>query len=451
MVLSRIVIGIVLTGALIAGGRSGYLSQALPQEKTAPALPFEVGRLQLWLQAVRAHDPGKMGPSVRELAEWPESNLKAVRTTLIELRDALAHDYLRHGPINSRYEIRMRTGGGRIPAAAVQELLGQTDDEARRGDINRLLVRAAVLHSDIAIAVSGGMLEVTASAPDVHSVRFVDGRQVGPDYSARQWQMAGALLDAITWKPPEDEAVHLWYLAAAEHMRTHHELGIGLSILRRAREMFPKDADILFYSGCVNENLASPRLQNAFAATPQAGRMVGASPGTTGTTFFVAPARTYLESSATFYRQALQIRPSWPEARVHLGRVYGLLGRHDDAATELRRALDETRDPTLIYCASVFLGNEELARKDVRAARICFERAQKYRPRAQAPHLALSLIARNAGDRGAAKAEVRKVLDLPADEATRYDPLWDYDGPKSSKSHVLFEKLRATVRAGASR
>jgi hypothetical protein len=47
-------------------------------------------------------------------------------------------------------------------------------------------------------------------------------------------------------------------------------------------------------------------------------------------------------------------------------------------------------------------------------------------PNAQSPHLALSQIARRAGDRRAAQHELQVISALPSDERAREDPWWSY-------------------------
>jgi tetratricopeptide (TPR) repeat protein len=163
-------------------------------------------------------------------------------------------------------------------------------------------------------------------------------------------------------------------------------------------------------------------------------------------------AGTNWKQAASAFNAALALQPGWPEARVRLGRVLGLLGRHKEAAETLRRALDETSDLPLVYWGSVFLGAEEEALGRDADARTAYERARKLRPGAQAPSLALSQLARRAGDRSRAIAELRAVLALPADAVSRYDLLWDYHGARTSEADILFAELRqqmGTSRAPA--
>ena len=221
-------------------------------------------------------------------------------------------------------------------------------------------------------------------------------------------------------------------------MRRDRLLASSEPLLGRARQLFPKDAAFPFYGGCLHETQASPAVQAVYEATAPSQRS-GTAPWLSG---------PQLNQAARLFTEALALQPAWPEARLRLGRVLGLLGRHKEAAAALRRALDETDDPPLAYWGSLFLGAEEQSLGRDGEARASFERARALRPGAQAPRLALSQLARRAGDRPQALAELRAVLTLPSDEVSRYDPLWDYYISRGSEANILFAELRRQMEAG---
>jgi tetratricopeptide (TPR) repeat protein len=416
----------------------GWLSQAAP----AAQPPHEATTLQQWIEAVRLHQPGRADTHAATVAVWTRADLQLALTTLQSLRDMLQRAFPKDGSLGTREDIRTRSGY-RLSALEVQKMLGLTSDEARRGDINRLVKRGAMLHSDIAMLAQEGILVATepespAPTSSVRSVRVDDGRTRGPDPTDRHWLMARGLLENVTPDPAGDEWVHQWYRAAAARMRRDSLLGPGEPLLDRARQLFPKDPEFLFHAGCLHEALASPAIQSVLASATL--------PQNVQLTLLLSP-RNWGQA-ARFFAGALAIQPAWPEARLRLGRVLGLLGRHKEAAVELRRALDETSDAMLVYWANLFLGDEEQALDDPAGARECYERALKCRPRAQAPHLALSQLARRQGDRQEAVAEVRAVMALPADGAARYDPLWDYFGSTSTIGDALFAELRGQLEKG---
>ncbi len=80
------------------------------------------------------------------------------------------------------------------------------------------------------------------------------------------------------------------------------------------------------------------------------------------------------------------------------------------------------------FCISpqLFLGRAEEALEHGEAARVAFERASALYPNAQSPRLALSQIARRAGNRPAAQRELQVISALPDDQRRREDPWWFY-------------------------
>jgi hypothetical protein len=74
----------------------------------------------------------------------------------------------------------------------------------------------------------------------------------------------------------------------------------------------------------------------------------------------------------------------------------------------------------------MLLGNEEqaLGRNDV--ARTHYREAAALCPSAQSPHIALSQLARQSGDRTEALAAMKQLVTLPADDRDRRDPWWTY-------------------------
>lgn len=415
-----------------------WLSQAAP----AIQPPREVTTLEQWARAVRQHQPGRPDAHAAAVAVWPRPDLQLVLATLQDLRDVLPRAFPKEGSSTSRKDIATRSGY-RTSAFEVQGMLGLTDDEARRGDINRLVKRGALFHSDIAMLAQDGLLVATEPAsPGANflsrSTRVDDGRIQGPDPTDRHWAMARGLLDHVRPDPGADQWVHLWYRAAAARMRRDSLLGPAEPLLERGRQLFPEDPELLFAAGCLHEALASPTVQSVFTAT-------AFPPGARTASFLPRP---NWSQAARLFSGVLTVRPAWTEARLRLGRVLGLLGRHKDSAAELRRALEEASDPVLVYWASLFLGDEEQALGRDAEARSCYERALTCRPHAQAPHLALSQLARRQGDREEAVAEIRAVMALPPDEPARYDPLWDYFGSLSPAADALFQDLREQLAKG---
>ena len=127
-----------------------------------------------------------------------------------------------------------------------------------------------------------------------------------------------------------------------------------------------------------------------------------------------------------FFRETLTIQPDHLEARVRHGHVLGALGRHEQAADALRTAIKDGVTGELLYLAEMFLGSQEVALGHLTQARVRFERAASLYPRAQSPRIALSQLARRAGDRAGAQRELRVIAALPSDDRQREDPWWNY-------------------------
>ena len=333
----------------------------------------------------------------------------------------------------------------RDDARQAQTLLGLTDDEAQRGDINRLAEArgdAALGHRDAGAGRpgQGGRAHGAGTPPSGGPIQVSRRPRHGPGRQRTgtgRWR--APFSRSSRRSPRRDEWVHRWYRAAAARMRRDSLLASSEPLLGRARQLFPKDAAFPFYAGCLHETQASPAdpggVRGDRAVPAQRNRVHGSR----------VPIGTRRPGSFT---EALALQPAWPEARLRLGRVLGLLGRHKEAAAALRRALDETDDPPLVYWGSLFLGAEEQSLGRDAEARASFERARALRPGAQAPRLALSQLARRAGDRSQALAELRAVLTLPSDEVSRYDPLWDYYISRGSEADILFAELRRQLGTG---
>ncbi len=126
------------------------------------------------------------------------------------------------------------------------------------------------------------------------------------------------------------------------------------------------------------------------------------------------------------FRDALVEQPDHLEARLRHGRVLGDLGQHDQAISELRRAVADGAAGRLLYYAHLFLAKNHEALGAYADARRELERAATLYPRAQTPTLALSRIWLRTGSRVDAQRELLRLAALPEDEREREDPWWDY-------------------------
>jgi tetratricopeptide (TPR) repeat protein len=220
-----------------------------------------------------------------------------------------------------------------------------------------------------------------------------DGRQVGFTYGGVHWDVAHLLLDEVLPDPSRDGTVRLWYRGVAAFFANRWALVESAPHLERARRLFPTDPDIFAASGSLYETFAAPPLQDVAKSLAQGGFPVS-----------IGPTGANLRRAETFFRRAVELDDGFTEARVRLGRVMGLQGRHGDAAAQLKQAMATEGDSLTRYYASLFLGTELQALGDLDEARRSFERAAALYPRAQSPHLALSQLARRSGDRAGASS-----------------------------------------------
>jgi len=392
--------------------------------------PVWLQRLQRWLLAMRQHEPGTADAEARQFATLTRGQMQALLADLLALRDGLMRAYER--PLEPG-EIRAITyAESQFEVSEVQRWLGLGDDEARRGDINRILWSGALLHSDIAMLVPSDDRPIVGRS---RLVRLRDGQLDGYEYSvAPVWEFARNLLDATRPDPSHDGVVLLWYKATAAYL-LQGSLSDATAQLDRGRRLFASDADLLFFSGCVHEYFAARDLQGV-------ARSIALPPGTT---LAIGSTRSHLREAETFFRKALESNSRLTEARVRLGHVLGLLNRHEEAATELRQAATGLGDPLLLYYAQMLLGDEEqaLGRRD--AARDWYERAARANPGAQSPLFALSHLALAAGDHDGAVRAMNRLHSLPDDEAGGSDPWPNYYVTAGRRADALLAELRAAA------
>jgi tetratricopeptide (TPR) repeat protein len=326
-----------------------------------------------------------------------------------------------------------------VPLSSVQKALGLTDDELRRRDFNRLLLRGALLHADIAIlrpAEQTFRPPLTPGQAAAVRVEVRDGRQEAIRPPSPHWDVGRDLLDAVTPRPSADPVVLLWYQATAAWLESEHSLAEAGQQLDHGIQLFPSDAALRFDRGWLYEFLAAPRVQSAVLALslPRNVRVnVGSS-------------RADLERAEEDFRKALEADPAFTEATVRLARVRALLGRHAEAIADLQEPARTAR-PALQYLANLFLGDAQQALGQRAAARQAYERAASLFPRAQSPLLALSRLAWLSGDRTGGVRAGRRVLGLETLDDFD-DPWWQYFSPQGIDADRLLGELRAAITRG---
>jgi tetratricopeptide (TPR) repeat protein len=432
-----------------------------------PMSGARLDRLAGWLKAVEQHVPGIEDDAVREVAAWPNDNLRMLwidvnivvqlmrsprgATFRVRAEGANAASTIRYtAPQLQQLKTLACAAGGdehcvaTDAAAALDAGLVRVARAARaaklRGDDNYVLRRGALLHLDASMLPARAPLEPASTVPSIgprlFRVQVSDGRQVGAGMSAVHLEIARMVLDFVKLPgadraaPGRDPMVRDWYRATAAWMAYHEDH--DLLHLERGRAMFPDDPDLLFLSGCQHETFAAPHIQAAIqsASLPS------------GYSIVLESQRGELQRAETFFRRALELKSDHGEARLRFGRVLGLLGRHSDAARELRQAVASVDQDELGYFAQLFLGAEEESLGQYNAAFDAYQRAAVLYPAAQSPRLALSSLGHRRGDRAAALRALQPLFDVPSEAVEPDDPWWTYHIAPGRNVDELLEALR---------
>ena len=271
---------------------------------------------------------------------------------------------------------------------------------------NDVLRRGAAFHADIGIFVPGNLNRY----PLVE-----DGGRKGWREGSSHWDVGRQLLDSIIPSPGTDADALLWYRAVSAHLFRAGNLAELATHLNRARRVFPQNAELLFDSAHLHHELSSPPIQ----ASVQQVRASDVS---------VAVSSRGLSSSAPsdFFARVWRLRLGMPTLRVRLGHTLGELGRHTEAAAELRNAIDAKPDtPAALLSQSCFSAARKKRSEGRDEARRHYEQAAELYPGAQSPRLALSRLARQTGDRASAQRAMPDSLPL-VDPPSISDPWWEF-------------------------
>jgi tetratricopeptide (TPR) repeat protein len=373
-----------------------------------------------------------MDAPAAEVAGWSTPALETVVADVKKLAAPL--ESFRVGKADLQSEIRLH--GRLFTVRQIQELFNLTDDELKADAGNRILRRGALLHADVALLAAQ---DFSRSASQGSDAAFIveDGRTQGTRHQTVHWALGRSLLSAITPDESRDPTALLWYRAASASLLSVGGFSEAYPHLASALTVFPDNAELLIDSACMHQRFSSPEIQAAVQSLSEQ----------RGITTNVGSLKSELELAERFFRRALAVQPDRADARIRRGRILGLLGRHDEAASELRKAMAENPTREFLYYARLFLGREEEALGHFDAARASFDAAAELYPRAQSPRLALSWLARRAGDRSGALRSLQYLADAGSEESRRPDPWWGYYELHLDDAGELLQQLRDTFVA----
>jgi tetratricopeptide (TPR) repeat protein len=252
--------------------------------------------------------------------------------------------------------------------------------------------------------------------------------------------MARLLLDQVRADPSDtepsparDPMVRSWYRATLAFMAAIPY--IDATHFDRAEELFGDDAVVHLLIGSMREWMASDTVQRAIEEAKRQAQSADPRGWPRITPRFpVGSAGAELGRSRRHLERAVRLDASLTEARVRLGRVLGLAGKHRDAAAELRQAVAAEPEPLLAYYAHLFLGAEEEAVGRLTEAREAYGHAASLYPDAPTPRIALSHLMRQQGNRDQALRLIGEVLAPRSEQSARSDPMRRYH--RSAGRHV---------------
>jgi tetratricopeptide (TPR) repeat protein len=303
---------------------------------------------------------------------------------------------------------------------------------------NTMIEHAVVLHTDVAIfggpAAAGPRSVGWLATPPPALVKSMDGELIGSTEANWHWIFARALIDLIDPSPRNDSFAPAWYHAAAAFMLQHGLDGELGPHFERAAILFPRDANLVFDRACLAEGIAMPRsqlvsddLREKQAAERRTATFVPGQIAASARAPITLPTADQANAQAErFFRQTLDIDPTFAEARVRLARLLENRGKAAEALVELGAAakdLDQ-RDHVLLFYSHLIAARAHQALSDLPEASADVRAALALYPDAQSALIVESELALRSADADGALAPLRR---LTARQPETDDPWWLYD------------------------
>lgn len=298
---------------------------------------------------------------------------------------------------------------------ALQQL-ARLDSEALDAGFESLIAKlsaalgqtAAAMHTEAALR---SPVPITVSAAAHHldlATRLVENGQ------PVKGKLARPLPKTPLW-PVTAEFRRLWYLTVLTALEGNGQLTPSAKYAEQARQLYPKDPDVLLLSAIAEEMRASARTE-------------GIAEG---------DRRKSLQHAEQYLRAVVEASPDRLEAQLRLGRVLSL--RHDlPAAREVLLRVAGAPDLRLRYLSALFLGAACDAQQDAVSAETWYAKAVAAMPSGQAAVLAVSESRYRSGDvRGAAS-----ILPGAVRNPDAADPWWTYVFGEHWRTPILLDALR---------
>jgi len=318
---------------------------------------------------------------------------------------------------------------------------------AAQGD-EALLLRSAALLTDVAVHVP--LEQRPRPADDSKAIIAQDGERRGIGWLDPHLSWSRRFIDRLVRDTRSPRAREMrshsiaWYRAVSAWLAWRLNLADLGPHVQRSLELFPDDAGIQFDAACYFETFASPQIQASMAAD-QPARPSRRRPRELMEEY--ATSRPNLLALAEkHFLEALELDPSFAEARVRLGRVLALRDRPRDAVVELRKASEGGSDPRVSYFNALFLGRALEQTGDAVNAAKAFESAAALFPTSQSPQRPLSPLAAESGNERAAWTLVDRLLAAGTDDE---DPWWIYHRASGRDAAGFLQSFSERVRGVA--
>jgi tetratricopeptide (TPR) repeat protein len=335
------------------------------------------------------------------------------------------------------------------------------------------LKRAAILHTDAAIyralfplppeptvptvddSVGSGNARVPSLLSHKRLVLDLDGEFVGSAIADWNWPFARDLVDRLISQPGQgrDPFLPAWYHAIAAWMIGKGLYGDAQDHLHHAAEILPDDARVAFDRASYAELLGLPKSQVLPAPNASLGSAPNASVRSAPYASVVASVVFHIPRAAVtnaeaerLFRRAVELDPTFVEARVRLARLLDVRGAHAEALLELRSALDANPSKIVAFYAHLFAARASLHAGSVRDASNHYRDALSLYPNAQSALLGASQTALLAADVTGALAPIERLG--PKSAQPDADPWWLYDLAAGRNATELMMRLWAATPSG---